>query len=571
MLNKDTIFRLFVALVAGICGYLFFGTWYPWHFAVREQAQLLMLTPGTILSYMQEPAWLACYLGDYLTQFFFHPHLGIGLLVVVLLLTWWVGARLLRRVVDYAHIELYALFPLAAEMVMLGRIDYPLSMPFVLLLSLLFAGICLRIRQSVVSAVVGVLVLPLVYGLAGYGVYLFLLTVIAVELARGELRLSYWLVLAAEAVVVPLSLGDYFQLEGREVFCYPAVERVWLFPALTWLVVIVMLALVPRRRFYMNWREQAAVWSLSFLLLVGGLAITTDFHREKMLAIGAAYDRGEWGRVVRLTEELEEPDFVATYYRNLALFRDGQLPERLFDYPQPYGGRALLLPMDALDFPDTFAPCEAYFALGDWNMARYTARRAIEVCPKSQSIRGVKRLAEIYQEAGDSLAMHKYLTILERTWFYADWARKQEVKRDTTEVADVPLGLRDPSDARETLFCLAELQPKRREVIDYVLCYCLLERDLASFVEAYRRWGTAHYSEPPRIYAEALLLQMPPESGRRKQRRRVEKLPFGITETQMKAFQDYRTAARLAGHRREALEAAYGTTYWFYDEFRDEK
>ena len=106
MLNKDTVFRLFVALVAGICGYLFFGTWYPWHFAVREQAQLLMLTPGTILSYMQEPAWLACYLGDYLTQFFFLPRLGIGLLVVVLLLTWWVGARLLRRVVDYAHIEL---------------------------------------------------------------------------------------------------------------------------------------------------------------------------------------------------------------------------------------------------------------------------------------------------------------------------------------------------------------------------------------------------------------------------------------------------------------------------------
>ena len=94
---------------------------------------------------------------------------------------------------------------------------------------------------------------------------------------------------------------------------------------------------------------------------------------------------------------------------------------------------------------------------------------------------------------------------------------------------------------------------------------------MASFVEAYRRWGTAHYSEPPRIYAEALLLQMPPESGRRKRGRRAEKLPFGITETQMKAFQDYRTAARLAGHRREALEAAYGTTYWFYDEFRDEK
>ena len=315
MLNKDTIFRLFVALVAGICGYLFFGAWYPWHFAVREQAQLLMLTPGTILSYMQEPAWLACYLGDYLTQFFFHPRLGIGLLVVVLLLTWWVGARLLRRVVDYAHIELYALFPLAAEMVMLGRIDYPLSMPFVLLLSLLFAGICLRIRQPEVSVVVGILVLPLVYGLAGYGVYLFLLTVIAVELARGELRLSYWQVLAAEAVVVPLSLGDYFQLEGREVFCYPAVERVWLFPALTWLVVIVMLTLVPRRRFYMNWREQAAVWSLSFLLLVGGLAITTDFHREKMLAIGAAYDRGEW------EDLLPQPCFVSRWTTTRAVVR----------------------------------------------------------------------------------------------------------------------------------------------------------------------------------------------------------------------------------------------------------
>lgn len=571
MLDKDTIFRLFVALIAGICGYLFFGVWYPWHFAVREQAQLLMLTPGAVLSYMQTPAWLACYLGDYLTQFFFHPRLGIFLLVGILLLTWWVGARLLRQVVDYPHIELYALFPFAAEIVMLGRLDYPLAMSFVLLLSLLFAGLCLRIQRPVVSVVVGILILPLVYGLAGFGVYLFVLTVISVELARGEFRLIYWLVLAIEAVVIPLCLGDYYQLEGKAIFCYPANERAWLIPSLTWLAVVVLLALVPRRRCYMNWKEQVSVWSLSFLLLIGGLAVTTDFHREEMLAIGVAYDRGEWAEVVHRAENLETPDLVATYYRNLALFRDGRLPEKLLDYPQPYGGQALLLLLDTLVFPDVFAVDETYFVLGDWNMARYATRQVMEICPKAQSVRGVKRLAEIYQAAGDSLAMRKYLFILEQTWFYADWAREQTIEKDTIAVVDAALGLRVPSDARETLFRLAERQPVNRAVIDFLLCYCLLERDLPSFTEAYRRWGTALYAEPPRLYAEALLLQMPLENGHKKRGQRKEKLAFGITEAQVKAYQDYRSAVRLAGNRSEALKAAYGTSYWFYYEFGNEK
>lgn len=569
MPDKDTIFRVFVAVVAGICGFAFFRWFYPCHLEAREQIQLLLFTPGCFVSYLEKPAWLAVYLADCLEQFFCWRNGGVLLMVLLLVAEWWLAARFLRRLVDFMHIELYALFLFAAEVIMLGQLTYPLSVVFSLSLTLLGIELYMHIRTRVLSVLSGVLLVLLLYSTAGFGVYLFLLMLVLAESKQGKFRLAYWLFLAAESVVIPLGLKKLYALPGETMCLYPIESVYSLCPTVVWIVLVLGLCFVPRRRWYMSWKEQLGVWMLSFLFLYIGLGITTDFRRERLLALDKAYTDGRWSDVLRLSERLGADNRLASYYRTLALLRSGQLPDALLNYAYPAGAESFFLPWNLSDLPDRFSPGEVYYALKDWNMARYAVMRAQEKNRPDESIRLVKRLAEISRNEGDTLGLEKYQRIMERTLFYSSWAKEQTVLPDTLAGAEKNR-LRDPSDFKLSLYRFVESDRRNKDAVDYLLCYCLVDRDLSTFAEVYRRWGVQFYPEIPRIYAEALLMQMLPEPKKGRRTKKTQPETFVIPEVWKKAYADYLSVKKYADKHLEALQVVYGKSYWYYYDLSEE-
>lgn len=49
---------------------IFFQGWYHYHFFFQEQNQLFLNSWSYLCTYFEKPAWLACLLGDWLTQFY---------------------------------------------------------------------------------------------------------------------------------------------------------------------------------------------------------------------------------------------------------------------------------------------------------------------------------------------------------------------------------------------------------------------------------------------------------------------------------------------------------------------
>ena len=75
-----------LTLLWAIACYAFFQEWYHYHFFYQEQNQLFLWAPDYIATYFTQPAWLACLVGDFLTQFYYYLYAGPAILTLTLLL-----------------------------------------------------------------------------------------------------------------------------------------------------------------------------------------------------------------------------------------------------------------------------------------------------------------------------------------------------------------------------------------------------------------------------------------------------------------------------------------------------
>jgi hypothetical protein len=130
-----------IAGPAAACCFAFFQYNLPYHLFFKEQIQLFLLTEGYFLSYLDKPAWLACYAGDFLTQFFYLRGGGSSTLTAVLLAEYLLAAHVLRRLGCRRYASLLALLPAAADGFLHCGLYYglPASLAIILALSAFLA------------------------------------------------------------------------------------------------------------------------------------------------------------------------------------------------------------------------------------------------------------------------------------------------------------------------------------------------------------------------------------------------------------------------------------------------
>jgi len=128
------------ALWAAAC-FAFFNYRYAYHFCYKEQNQLFLWLPSAWAEYLERPHWLAHWLGEMVTQFYYYDYAGALLLTGTLLLLGGAVWALLRqwRSPAWASVVV-ALLVMTAEAVMHFHLHYVMAGTMV---KLLFVGMLL--------------------------------------------------------------------------------------------------------------------------------------------------------------------------------------------------------------------------------------------------------------------------------------------------------------------------------------------------------------------------------------------------------------------------------------------
>jgi hypothetical protein len=505
---------------------------FPYHLFFKEQVQLFLLTAGYFISYLENPAWLAAYIGDFLTQFYYLRGGGATVLSIVLLIEWVLivnvqrafGLLTGRRVLQTI---LLSLVPVLIACYLHTGLSWSLSMSVGVILVLAAFLLYTRIDAKGGALAFGLIVLPALYILAGVAFFLFPALIICYEISRKRIQLLYWLLLVAVAGFFPFMMKRAYLLTSKQAYIYP-------------------LKTFSMSRFNLNSEKALALASESYFE-----------NRKKFYELTARY---------RL------PNTLATYYTNIALSEQGELPDKLLEYYQPFA-EGLFLPVGPTsNWVNIFFSSDVFFHLGDMNMAQHSAMLGMIFSPTHRSSRMVKRLAEINLVNNDSTAARKYLRMLDATLFHRKWALAHEkmltgnaddypwlkAKRQQIPAKDI---LRSPSDYPAALNVLIESNPDNSHALDYLLCFYLLNKDIPSFGRTYDKWHKGRM-RPSKLYHEALLISLVATKATPK-----EAAHYAIPSETIKDFTEYTRIYEQSGADMEQLRERFGKTYWFYYHF----
>ena len=564
MTKNERSLQWVIAGIFFVVCFAFFQWIYPNHLFFKEQMRIFLYTTDYFISFWDEPAWLSCYVGNFLIQFFHLTVIGPLIVTCVLLLLWYYSMRVLRKFGNGNMVSIYALFPVALEWGLICRLSYSIASTLTLIFVLwLFLGY-IRIKNKRTSVWVAFILLPIIYSMVGSRLFVFSLMVIFYEGAKNRKRWWFWLSLLLSSYLYPLFMRHFYGLSIEEAYKYSHVDGLSVyFPALALILEIFALEIKSIRRIRLN-RHSLLI---TFLVVFGFFSFViagTNRKREKVLAVDQAIYRGDWERVLDLS--------AVSYYRNIAFSKKNELPQNLMDHYQR-GTDALFLPIDLRSsILPVFFSNEVYYQLGDMDMARHRAIEGILFSPKQRSVRQIKRLVEIDMRRGDIEEARKYLNLLDATLFYHLWARSKEEQLKGEETLSMEKRLPRKSDwEREhdilmsisdypgVLSSLVAEYPENKQALDYLLCYYLLNENLNSFKNAFDTYYKGKFEVVPRLYEEALVQVLSKSSDE-------EVAGYQIPQDVIENYQDY-IHCKSGRKAKEELRERYSSTYWYYSDY----
>lgn len=572
MTKNERSLQWVIAGIFFVVCFAFFQWIYPNHLFFKEQMRIFLYTTDYFISFWDEPAWLSCYVGNFLIQFFHLTVIGPLIVTCVLLLLWYYSMRVLRKFGNGNMVSIYALFPVALEWGLICRLSYSIASTLTLIFVLwLFLGY-IRIKNKRTSVWVAFILLPIIYSMVGSRLFVFSLMVIFYEGAKNRKRWWFWLSLLLSSYLYPLFMRHFYGLSIEEAYKYSHVDGLSVyFPALALILEIFALEIKSIRRIRLN-RHSLLI---TFLVVFGFFSFViagTNRKREKVLAVDQAIYRGDWERVLDLSAGFDSPDILVSYYRNIAFSKKNELPQNLMDHYQR-GADALFLPIDLRSsILPVFFSNEVYYQLGDMDMARHRAIEGILFSPKQRSVRQIKRLVEIDMRRGDIEEARKYLNLLDAMLFYHSWARSKEEQLKGEETLSMEKRLPRKSDwEREhdilmsisdypgVLSSLVAEYPENKQALDYLLCYYLLNENLNSFKNAFDTYYKGKFEVVPRLYEEALVQVLSKSSDE-------EVAGYQIPQDVIEDYQDY-IHCKSGRKAKEELRERYSSTYWYYSDY----
>ena len=381
-------FYLFTSLLFFVAVLLFFGLAYPHHLHYQEQYQLFLFDSNYIWEIVRLPGGVADLLGRFCTQFFLFAWVGALIISVLLSLV----QLLVLRLAQWGW--LYGLSFVPSFLLWLFLLDENtlLGCIWAVLLTLLAICFCLKMPKGWVRCIVILVTIPVLYWMVGpawngshYHRYPTMVP---------ALFYAAWL----SAIILPLIIR--LVVRGKE-------------PEIT------------QRQNYSLTFHLSPLTSYILVSVVMGILVwnNANFKAEKVMAYDFMACHQQWNRILETINTEKPNNQIGVTVQNLALAMHGMLADHLFDYNQ--NGILGLLPDVQSDATSPMPTAEAFYQLGMINVAQRTVFEAQEaILDFQKSGRCYKRLAQTNLINGSYEVARKYLTALQKTIFYREWANE---------------------------------------------------------------------------------------------------------------------------------------------------
>lgn len=240
-----------------------------------------------------------------------------------------------------------------------------------------------------------------------------------------------------------------------------------------------------------------------------------DPFKKNLLTIEYYAEHEQWSDVLKTAEEINIYDFRVNFQVNRAYSHFGQLPERLFNYPQLLGSFGLFVDPGMQIGNSNMPTSDLYFDLGFMSEAQHWAFEAQTLLPYSPRV--LKRLVMINLVNRKYNLAEKFLKVLDKNMLYHDWVYEYQ-----KYVADTTLAAADPLIAEKRRFTpqkavvnsgilaglllLFETNKDNRMAYDYLLTYLILDSHLTDFVDYLKYYNRYNLKNMPRSWEETLTL-----------------------------------------------------------------
>ena len=573
MNRRQTIICSAQSITVLLLAFAFFNFIYPYHLHYQEQMQLFRFGQDYFVESVAVPGGFCDWIGGFLVQFFYHAPAAAfilsALLGLIQLLTW--------KNMEKGNFASYPLsfLPAAAMFLFFCDENALVTAATAIIASLTLSYALMKISRTDLRCIITILLMPVMYMLFGSISILVPLTVGIRSIIRKENTKTILVFCSATFIVAAVTL-----LVARGYSPYPLNRLAFgihyhryhnAIPLLAWISVILVPAAMLLATAMKKDRMAALSIAVSILPAVCLAPIFADMEKERLFGYDFMTRMGQWNKILATSDKHPADSPIAVECTNLALAKTEHMSSDMFSFFQ--NGPAGLVPEFTRDHFSPVPTGTVYYHLGMINTAQTFFFEAQEGIPDFQkSARLTQMLAKTNLINGDYEVARKHVNALKQTVFYRRWAKETEKLLDDPALIDkVPeyswlrsVRMKDhdfmfSQEEMDSMLGLLYVENKANVmVMDYLLAWCLLRKDLPRFFECHKLlqdgYDARHYQEAVVLYW-ALTHDGP------------EGMPGFVTRNVASSFARFISGFQ-SGRDEASMQKEFGNTYWFYYYYR---
>ncbi|MBO7417519.1 MAG: hypothetical protein J6U14_01085 [Bacteroidaceae bacterium] len=580
--------RLFIVLVVSmLCGTIFA---IYLHYSqepllmYREQQQIFLWDGDYMTSLLKQVGGFATLASQFLVQFFLIPWVGAITTALITTITgfmlWMSLNRILNNSIIYGALALLASYLQGIYLLEMGY-HYE-GLIAMLCFSLILYAYLLIYKDSnlYLKTLSGIVFTLLLYFFAGSIATLFAVCALIADMLQDYRKgwiSSLYLLTCFLAALVTVSNGSIvgydYALWTKGYYEYHVEQGIW--QSISWIVVpIIMIAGGISKRFLLKPIVQAATGCI--ILMVGGLFLYVQSERrmnrdfrtltELMLCI----NQNDWEGIIN-NPNLNYQNYLHLNCINLALSHEGKMMTDLFKYPQK-GAQSLMVGYQAYNdinvlfshiYYHTGVISEALcLSFGTMIATTYGNPSLLKMLVKERLIYGDYQVAE------------KYITRLEKTYAYQEWATdmRRFLNNDQAVENDPELGKKRKSlpspqprfvvldGIMADLVKVTETGTDEGHALEYAMAMMMLDKNMDGVRYLSDRFLANWQGDTmPELMQEAVVILAEHDEEYCRS--------HGVTDETANRFMAFKQAvlnARRSNVNQQAALSAYRNTYWYY-------
>lgn len=553
-------------------------------FFYREQQQVFLFDSVYIFTLLKPIGGLATLISQFLIQFFKVPYIGSLTTALIGGISSWLFWLTLRKIHPAFYLLPLAFLPVLFQYLYLIENSYHYEG----LIAMLFWSLALSVytynaqkTDWTYRTLTGCLLAIGLFYTMGSIAILFVFSILLFDLLKKSERwYASFIPLLLLLIIGALCVAGGSKPSYDHVFWMKDYVEYFVelgpFHGISWQIALLIPILFFLSRYLDNIRNYLkALLTIGLVILLGiYYTQTANKHRNKdfytLMQMFHYIDTGQWDAIIS-ANDLNYNNYLHLNCLNLALSHKGVMQTDLFKYPQ-HGIQSLLSKYQA-HIEESFLFSQIYDHIGVTSLA-YNLAFGASVGFTYGSPNMTKLLVKSHLIYGYYPAAEKFISLLEKTWGYHEWATSQRkfLYNDQAVENDPELGTKRKSlsgnkdlfanilGLPENLMIILKENPLNKPAMDYAIAALLLSKDLPSikmFVEKFG--GTEALPILPKPLQQAVIsyAEHNPDYCRQ----------HGVSDQTLSEFTVFKQRIVGLRHARQNLAtglADYQHTFWYY-------